>query len=223
MIDPRLMRLAWRLKQSRKTYLTYPALLSLAQSFLLMRARRQQPTQIAEFGVGRGGSAILLGWLVGQYGGTLTLYDVFGRIPPPTPKDGARAQQRYQAILTGESHGYYGNMPNLLSVILSELHAVCRPDQVEIVQGKYEELLESPRDDRSFDLIHIDCDWYESYKAVLTYLKGNLSPGAILQIDDYSNWQGSTAAVDEAEWLSHFKRSLVDGTLVIDTGLATGG
>lgn len=221
MIDTRLMRLAWHLKKSRKTYLTYSTLLSLAQSFYLARTRRQQPAQIAEFGVGRGGSAILLGWLVGQHGGILTLYDVFGRIPPPTPEDGERAQKRYQVILTGESREYYGNIPNLLSVILSELRAVCRSDQVEIVQGRYEELLTRPRDKRSFDLVHIDCDWYESYKAVLTYLQGNLSPGAILQMDDYSNWQGSTSTVDEAEWLNHFKRRLVDGALVIDTGLST--
>lgn len=217
MIDPRLMRLAWQLKKSRKTYLTYSTLLSLAQSFLLMRARRQHPVQIAEFGVGRGGSAILLGWLVGEYGGTLTLYDVFGRIPPPTERDGERAQQRYQVILSGESSEYYGNIPNLREVILDELRAVCRPDQVEIVQGRYEELLKCPRDKRSFDLVHIDCDWYESYKAVLTYLPSNISPGAILQIDDYSNWQGATAAVDAADWLTHFKRRLVDGALVIDT------
>lgn len=220
LIDLRLMRLAWRLKKSRKTYLTYPALLNLAHSFLLMRARRAQPLQIAEFGVGRGGSAILLGWLTGQYGGTLTLYDVFGRIPHPTQKDDARAHQRYQAILIGESREYYGNIPNLLSVILSELHAVCHPDQVEIVQGRYEELLNRPQDKRSFDLVHIDCDWYESYRAVLTYLQGKLSPGAILQMDDYSNWQGATTAVDEAVWLSHLKRRLVDEALVIDTDLS---
>lgn len=220
MIDPRLMRLAWQLKKSRKTYLTYPALSSLAQSFCLLRARRQQPLQIAEFGVGRGGSAILLGWLVGQYGGNLTLYDVFGRIPPPTEKDGKGAQQRYQVILRGESSEYYGNIPNLRQVILDELNTVCRPEQVEIVQGRYEELLEHPQGKRSFDLVHIDCDWYESYQAVLTYLSGNLGPSAILQMDDYSNWQGSTAAVDEAEWLSRFDRKLVDGVLVIDTGLA---
>jgi asparagine synthase (glutamine-hydrolysing) len=220
LIDPRLMRLAWRLARGGKTYLTYPTLHSLARSFYLMRARRHQPIQIAEFGVGRGGSAILFGWLIGQHGGNLTLYDVFGRIPPPTQKDGARAQERYQVILTKESPQYYGNIPNLQQVVLDELSAVCRRDQVEIVEGRYEELLEHPQDKRAFDLVHIDCDWYESYKAVLAYLQGKISPGAILQMDDYSNWQGSKAAVDEVNWLSRFQRRLVDGALVIDTGLA---
>jgi hypothetical protein len=40
---------------------------------------------------------------------------------------------------------------------------------------------------------------------------------AIIQVDDYSNWQGCTKAVDEAKWLKSFKKWIVGGPLVIDT------
>lgn len=219
LIDPALMFLACELKRTRKTYLGYPQLWSLAESFLLVKARCENPVHVAEFGVGRGGSATFLAWLVGRYEGTLTLYDVFSRIPPPTDKDGKRAQERYQVILAREGSEYYGNIPNLLEVVLSELRAVCPLDKIEIVQGRYEETLSQCTERRSFDLVHIDCDWYESTKAVLLYLQNNIRPGAIIQVDDYSNWHGSRMATDEADWLRPFKTKLVGGALIIDTGL----
>jgi asparagine synthase (glutamine-hydrolysing) len=220
LIHPRLAVLAWNLKRAGKTYLGYPQLLSLTQGFLSVKARRQRPPHVAEFGVGRGGSATLLAWLVGRYGGTLTLYDVFGRIPAPTDRDGERAQVRYQEILHREGEDYYGNVPDLAKVIVDDLSSVCSLEQIEVVPGRYEETLGELDEARSLDLVHIDCDWYESSKAVFKYLQGNVSPGAIMQVDDYSNWQGSHMAVDEADWLEPFKTRLVDGALVIDTGVA---
>ena len=218
LIHPRLAVLAWNLKRAGKTYLGYPQLLSLVQGFLSVKTRRRQPPKVAEFGVGRGGSATLLAWLVGRYGGTLTLFDVFGRIPPPTDRDGERAQERYQEILYREGEDYYGNVPDLARVIVDDLSSVCSLEQLEVVPGKYEETLGGLAEKRSLDLVHIDCDWYESSKTVLLYLQENVSPGAIIQVDDYSNWQGSRMAVDEADWLQPFKTRLVGGALVIDTG-----
>ena len=219
-IHPSLAWLAWRLKRAKKTYLGYPQLSSLAQGFLCVRSRRQKPPQVAEFGVGRGGSSTLLAWLIGRYGGKLTLYDVFGRIPAPTPRDGERAQDRYHEILNREGQDYYGNLPDLERAITADLQSVCSLAQVELVPGQYEHTLGNLDQKREYDLVHIDCDWYESSRAVLAYLEHNLASGAILQVDDYSNWQGSRMAVDEAEWLKPFKTKLVDGALVIDTGRA---
>lgn len=216
-VDPELAVLAWKLKRAHHTYLGFPHLWSLVESFLRMRSRGADPLQVAEFGVGRGGSATLLAWLVGRYGGTLTLFDVFGRIPPPTIRDGERAQDRYRTILTRETSDYYGNLPNLLDLIMADLEAVCPKDRVEIVRGRYEDTLPAQARRRSLGLVHIDCDWYESVRSVLAYLQNNLRPDAIIQIDDYSNWQGARRATDEATWLQPFQARLVDGVLVIDT------
>jgi asparagine synthase (glutamine-hydrolysing) len=222
-LEPRLARLAWQLKRSKKTFLSWPKILSIVESFHLLRKRwPHKSLQVGEFGVGRGGSASLLGWLVGRYGGTIALYDVFGQIPAPTEMDGEQAWQRYEKIQHTEGQEYYGNIPNLLDVILSEIGRVCPRDRIEIIQGKYEDVLPRQTTARSFDLVHIDCDWYESSRVVFTYLKDHLSPGAILQIDDYGHWQGSRKAFDKAGWLHRYDTRPVNDALLVDTGREKG-
>ena len=222
LISPGLMWLAWKLKREKKTFLSYITLFSLAQSYFTVRKRRSQESmRIAEFGVGRGGSATFMGWLANRYGGTLSLYDLFGQIPAPSAMDGQRAQERYRVILEEESEAYYGNIPNLLELIQAEIAQVIDLKRVAFVQGKYEDTLQNLDQAGAFNLVHIDCDWYESSKAVLDYLTSHLKPGAIIQVDDYSNWQGSRQALDEAEWLEGYRKKLVDGALNIDTGVRT--
>jgi len=218
LLDIRLLTLAWKIKRKKMSFLTYPKFFNFAQSYQLLQERGIETIQIAEFGVGRGGSAIFLAWLAENYGGTLSLFDVFGQIPAPTVIDGKRAHQRYETILNQEKEDYYGNIPDLLSLIQQEIRSVCNLDKVEFIQGKYEITLPEIRGKKYFSLIHIDCDWYESVKSVLAYLEDNIQPGAIIQVDDYSNWQGSRMAIEEAEWLSGFKTWFADDSLVIDTG-----
>jgi hypothetical protein len=223
LINPALMLLAWDLKRKKKTFLSYMTLLSLAQSYFIVKRRRpEEAPRFAEFGVGRGGSAIFMAWLANRYGGRLTLYDLFGRIPAPSEKDGQRAQERYRVILEEEPETYYGNIPNLLDLIQLEITQVIDLERVTFVQGKYEDTLQNLEQPGAFNLVHIDCDWYESSKAVLDYLTSHLEPGAIIQVDDYSNWQGSKQAMDEADWLNGYQKTLVDGALHIDTGIKEG-
>lgn len=218
LVHPSLALLSWNLKRSRKTYLGYQHLFSLVDSFFAVKSRYHVPIDVAEFGVGRGGSAAILGWLVEHYGGTLTLYDIFGRIPSPSHVDGERAQERYRKIVHQETEDYYGNIPNLQAVIEKELNSVCGSDKTEFIAGRYEKTLGNLRGKRSYGLIHIDCDWYASVKVVLSYLEVNTSPKAIIQVDDYSNWRGCKRAVDESVWLKPFKKWTVGGPLVIDMG-----
>ena len=222
LIHPKLPGLVWKIKHSGRTFLSYPALYSLTKNFVRLNHRFPGQVQVAEFGVGRGGSAILLAWLVERFGGRLTLYDLFGRIPAPTEIDGERAQQRYAGILTSESPDYYGNLPDLLGLVTKDLHEVCRPERLEIVPGKYEDTLVNLQDARTFNQVHIDCDWYESSRVVYQYLRTRLLPGALIQIDDYSDWEGSRRAFQDATWLNHYHTSLVDGALVVDTGRVAG-
>jgi asparagine synthase (glutamine-hydrolysing) len=218
-LEPRLTKLAWQLKRSKKTYLSWSKIISIVDSFYLLRKRWPRKSfHVGEFGVGRGGSAMLLGWLVGRYGGTIALYDVFGQIPAPTEMDGEQAQQRYEKIIHREEQEYYGNIPDLLEVILSEISRVCPRDRIEIIQGRYEDVLPYQASGKTFDLVHIDCDWYESSRVVLAYLKDHLSPGAIIQIDDYGHWEGSRKAYEEASWLSQCQAIPIDNALVVDTG-----
>src|SRR5207244_2320137 len=46
-------------------------------------------------------------------------------------------------------------------------------------------------------VLHLDGDWYDSVKVCLAHLYDRVSPGGIIQIDDYGHWQGARKAVDE--------------------------
>jgi hypothetical protein len=216
---PQLLHLVWKIRKNNLTYLQIPQLLSLIENFLIMTSRKERPLEVAEFGVGRGGSAMLLAWLVNFYGGTLTLFDVFGLIPSPTEIDGEKAEIRYKYILTQESNDYYGNIQNLQQIIMEELSQICDLRQVNFIKGKYEDVLPTYTKKHSFDLVHIDCDWYLSSRSVWDYLQHNISLEGIIQVDDYLYWKGSRKAFDETEWLIGAMKKLVGGALVVDTGI----
>jgi O-methyltransferase len=216
--DPSSALLARKLKRQGTTFLGYSQLLSLVNNFHLVKQRYHGRLHIAEFGVGRGGSATLFAHMINKYGGHLYLFDVFGRIPPPTELDGLAAKKRYDMILTRESPAYYGNIPDLLDLLKVELTQVCSENQIHFFQGRYEELLPTITEAYGFHLVHIDCDWYTSTKSVLSFLKKNIFPGAVLQIDDYLTWAGSKRAVDDAAWLNQYATWMVGAARVIDLG-----
>jgi O-methyltransferase len=217
LVQPELMRLARSVKKSHKSYLSYTRLLSLVNNFQRLRSRKVEGISAAEFGVGFGGTATVIGWLIEHYGGRLYLFDVFDRIPPPTPKDGQAASERYQFILTKEDREhYYGNVQGLLDRIKDQLKTTCSLDRVEFIQGRFEETLPNLGLRTKLDFVHVDCDWYDSTRTVLAFLERQLNPGAILQIDDYAFWEGTKLAVDEAGWLASCNKRLVDGAVVFD-------
>lgn len=215
--EPGLLPLALRLKREQKTFLSYAKLLSLVRAFKLVQRRTNEPMQIAEFGVGRGGSAMLLGWLVNRYGGELTLFDLFGRIPPPTASDGQAAKQRYADILSvSDGKDYYGNLDDLQARITTEISEILDLKHITFVPGRYEDSLPTRPSGECYHIAHVDCDWYASTKAVLAYLQTRVYPVAVLQFDDYGYWSGSKQAVDETEWLRGRLSTKVDDALVID-------
>lgn len=216
-IHPSLLYITLEIRRSRRTFLGYQQMLSLAENSKLVYKRVGKPLHIAEFGVGRGGSAMMLAWMISHYGGKLTLFDVFDRIPAPTDTDGIDAGMRYQDILNNEGVEYYGNVPDLLEEIKLDLSKVCDLRKINFIQGKYEDVLPGLTNVQFFDFVHIDCDWYESLRAVYAYLKDHLNPGAILQVDDYLYWPGAKKATDETDWLKGYSHKLVGDALVIDT------
>lgn len=214
-MDPNFFLFSRKIKSTKKTYLGYGRILSLAQSYYRMRKLIPGSVRVAEFGVGRGGSSMILARLINSYGGNLTLFDVFGRIPSPTEKDGDTALQRFETILSQESKDYYGNLPDLLQVVQKDISQITSLNNVEFVVGKYEDTLGDYIPDEPFHLVHIDCDWYESTATVLKFLEKHLNSKSIIQIDDYQYWQGTQKAVSEATWLSGYPQYMVEGALVI--------
>jgi hypothetical protein len=49
-------------------------------------------------------------------------------------------------------------------------------------------------------ILRLDTDWYSSTKHELEHLYDRLSPGGVLILDDYGDWDGARKATDE--WLT---------------------
>jgi asparagine synthase (glutamine-hydrolysing) len=213
--DPRIAALVWQIRRQKKSFLSWRRLESLVKAY--RRLAPKAPLRIAEFGVGRGGSAFLLAELASRSGSFLSLYDLFGRIPPPGEHDGQHAHEHYHRVETGVlGEKYYGNIPELLKLVRGDLAHYLPELQSEFVIGRFEEILPTLADDqRRFHLVHVDCDWYESVRAVLNYLEHRLEPGAVIQIDDYGYWQGARQAIEECAWLKNGRWFPVDQALVV--------
>ena len=76
------------------------------------------------------------------------------------------------------------------------------------MQGRFEETLPQTKVG-PIALLHIDGDWYSSVKACLDNLYDRVSPGGIIQLDDYGFWQGAEKATDEFLSKRNLPRELI--------------
>ena len=67
---------------------------------------------------------------------------------------------------------------------------------VNLVCGPVERTLPDQAPDK-IALLRLDTDWYSSTRHELVHLFPRLSPGGVLIIDDYGDWEGARRAVDE--------------------------
>lgn len=159
---------------------------------------------VVEFGVALGGSGIVLARGSRRRRRYFGL-DVFGMIPPPTSdKDGVKSKARYEVISAGEADGirgdtYYGYRDNLLEEVKTSFarHEVpVDEESVHLVPGLFEESW--PRlDVDKVALVHVDCDWYDPVRYSLNAVSDRLEVGGIVVIDDYYDYEGCRAGVEE--------------------------
>ncbi len=188
----------------RRASLTYcgpPKLEMLARCVEILN-EEQVPGQFIEAGVALGGSAIVMARLKGSR--KLTLYDVFGLIPPPSERDGDDAHRRFEVIASGESPGlggntYYGYVEDLqgqVKINLERFGVDLEGDEVSLVAGVFENTVHPSE---PVALAHVDCDWYDSVNVCIDRIAPKLTPGGIIVFDDYSSYSGCRKAVDQ--WL----------------------
>ncbi len=146
------------------------------------------PGDLVECGTARGGSFALMGLAMKQLGVARTLwaFDTFEGLPPPTDADPDQAVARFS---TG---GFRGDLCEVMG-FLDRLGIL---SQCRLVKGPFQDTLPRCEVER-IAVLHIDCDWYESVKACLHYLYDRVSPGGVVQIDDYGHWAGARKAVHE--------------------------
>ena len=132
-------------------------------------------------------------------------FDVFDMIPPPSSaKDDDKSRVRYELIRAGKSRGiqgdeYYGYRSNLLEeaeLAFARNGVPVDGERIVLVKGLFEETwptINVP----AIALVHIDCDWYHPVRFCLNACAGKMCTDGLVVIDDYYDWAGCHAAVDE--------------------------
>jgi asparagine synthase (glutamine-hydrolysing) len=189
-----------QIREQKLTYLSDKRLQTLSQLCLGIERQRVRGA-IIEAGCALGGSSILLCASKAPER-QLAVYDVFEMIPPPGEKDGQDVHARYAVIKSGQSQGiggnrYYGYTPNLVTRVANSFSEFGYPidaNNVALMKGMLQDTLHV---DQPVALAHIDVDWYEPVKTCLERIYPRLSQGGAMVIDDYQDWSGCRAAVDE--------------------------
>lgn len=153
---------------------------------------RYPSASIAEIGVWRGGSALLINQVKNKMGskGDLFLFDTFQGVAKTSDKD----------------HYYTGGEHSDTSKDFVE-RLFETDSTVKIFEGIFPE--ESGKNiDRSiaFSMVHVDVDVYKSCKDIVSYFKDRLVSGGVIIIDDYgfSTCNGVTDFVNEIKSIGDF-------------------
>jgi hypothetical protein len=155
--------------------------------------RDRIPGAIAECGVWRGGSMMMIADALTKFGDTsrtLQLFDTFEGLPYPDDKvdidifDNPATKQWRPEMAKGP-----------LDVVTANMALTGYPG-VEYHKGMVEDTLAKEALEQ-YALVRLDTDWYSSTKVELEVLWPRIAPGGVLIIDDFGHWQGARMAVDE--------------------------
>lgn len=160
---------------------------------IMLRKLEDVDGRIVECGVGPGRS--ILGFsVISQYltrPREIVGFDTFEGIPPPTVEDGE--------VSAHKAGWWHHSMDNVVELLkhngLSESFI---EKKISFQPGLFEDTL--PKyDGVPIALLHLDIDFYESYKTALRELWPYLAPGGIVAFDEYRKpvFPGATQAVDE--------------------------
>ena len=153
---------------------------------------------IAECGVWKGGSMMAVALTLKRlnHQRDIYLYDTYGGMSRPSEMDrywtGRRILERLDPrVRRFRASGPYRSTRCALicSIGYSQSH-------LHFVPGLVEKTIPD-RAPEEIAILRLDTDWYESTKHELEHLYPRLVSGGIMIIDDYGEFQGSRAAVDD--------------------------
>lgn len=146
------------------------------------------PGDLVECGTARGGCAALMGLTCRQRNASrnLWIFDTFEGLPSPSEDD-----PDYELAKTreGTCRGEYDEVRGLLE----KLNVL---DGAALVKGLFQDTVPGS-DVATIALLHLDGDWYDSTMVCLDHLYDKVSPGGVIQIDDYGHWAGARKALHE--------------------------
>jgi O-methyltransferase len=150
--------------------------------------RRDVNGDAVECGAARGGSAALMGLILKKSapGRRLWVLDTFEGLPPPTEGD-----PDYDKAV-GKTGACKGELAEVEELFLNFGVA----DIATCVKGLFQDTLPLA-EIGPIAFLHLDGDWYESTKVCLDRLYDKVTPGGVIQIDDYGHWAGARKALHE--------------------------
>jgi O-methyltransferase len=160
------------------------------------------PGDFVECGVWRGGSVMVMAHALLQRQAVdrkIYLYDTFKGSPPPSNADVKRlgmvpASRSWRQRRAGD--GSNMDYCTLAEVRRNILSTGFPGDRVILVEGRVEETIPGVVPEK-IALLRLDTDWYESTRHELNHLFPVLERRGVLIVDDYGDWTGARAAVDE--------------------------
>jgi hypothetical protein len=187
------------LRDCRPFTMTSPARMASLLYAVQYLVDNRIPGDIAECGVWRGGSMMIVARALlaaGDTGRALYLYDTFEGMSEPTDDDAHRGESaRDQLDRTPEGTGVwcYAGLEDVKRNLLSTGYP---EENIHFVKGKVEDTIPGTIPG-PLALLRLDTDWYESTRHELRHLYPLLGEDSILIIDDYGYWEGARKAVDE--------------------------
>jgi hypothetical protein len=164
---------------------------------------RDVPGDLVECGVWRGGSVMLMAYILLSRGctdRTIWLYDTFDGVSPPGDDDvqemsGRRARDILTERERSQDDPFWAIAPR--AMVERNLRRTRYPiHRFRLVQGDV--LATIPAEiPASLAVLRLDTDWYQSTKHELEHLYPRLSSGGVLIVDDYGYWRGARKATDE--------------------------
>jgi len=151
-------------------------------------AERNVPGDLVECGTARGGCAALMGLACRARGPLreLWVFDTFEGLPPPGKND-----PDYEL-----AKNYIGDCRGELEEVRGLLERFGVLEGAHLVKGLFQDTVPTA-EVRQIALLHLDGDWYDSTRVCLEHLYDKVSPGGIIQVDDYGHWAGARKALHE--------------------------
>lgn len=181
--------------------MTSPARLAALCDAISHIVRHQIPGAFVECGVWKGGSSMAAALRLiqlNQPDRAFYLFDTFAGMTAP----GAIDRSATSGLSAGAMLKSAPATSKLLALapideVRNNMVATGYPAElIHLVPGPVEETLPARAPER-IAVLRLDTDWYSSTRHELVHLFPRLSPGGILIIDDYGDWEGARQAVDE--------------------------
>lgn len=160
------------------------------------------PGDFVECGVWKGGSSMLMAFMLSQRGITdrkLYLYDTFEGMSEPSELDMTSTGENATDLLQQENKEDSSSVWCYSSIdeVKRNLYSTGFPkENIIFIKGKVEDTLKENLPGE-LSLLRLDTDWYESTKTELELLYPLLKENGVLIIDDFGHWDGAKKAVVE--------------------------